>query len=293
MSRAYLGVALLALHASAWCVNAAPPRALFPNNLHLTRQVQDPLSGTAVTIEEYCSGNRMVAVSGDRTVVVDYDKQEITEIDRRAGTYSVSRFSDIAGLAAESGAASPRRQSAAATTNGAAPRERWKVTPQGVRGAAGRSVEQFEFLDEGEIRRKVDVGVDRSVALTREAVEVLIGAAYPNTPRDEHEPVLRAAAARSESRVATTGSGASASAAATIDDQPTYGLPVTQAFTFSDSGSELTFRSTITRVGAEAVPAEALLIPPGAKRVESPASAVRRQLRELDHPGSTSVPREN
>lgn len=287
MSRAFLGVALLALGASAWCVEAAPSRALFPNNLHLTRQVQDPLSGTAVTIEEYCSGNRMVAVSGDRTVVVDYDKQEITEIDRRAGTYSVSRFSDIASLATEAGGASSRKQSAAATS-GAAPRERWKVTPQGVRGAAGRSVEQFEFLDEGEVRRKVDVGIDRSVPLTREAVEVLIGAAYPNTPREEHEPVLRASAARAEGR----GLAATDSTAAT-EDKPTYGLPVTQAFTFSDSGTELTFRSTITRVGAEAVPAEALLIPPGAKRVESPASAVRRQLRELDHPGSTSVPREN
>lgn len=289
MSRAFLGVALLALSASAWCVDAAPPRSLFPNNLHLTRQVQDPLSGTAVTIEEYCSGNRMVAVSGDRTVIVDYDKQEITEIDRRAGTYSVSRFSDIAGLAAESGASTSRRQSAAAT-NGAATRERWKVTPQGVRGAAGRSVEQFEFLDEGEIRRKVDVGIDRSVALTREAVEVLIGAAYPNTPREEHEPVLRASAARAEGRGLAATDAASAAA---TEDKPTYGLPVTQAFTFSDSGTELTFRSTITRVGAEAVPAEALLIPPGAKRVESPATAVRRQLRELDHPGSTSVPREN
>ena len=288
MSRAFLGVALLALNASAWCVIAAPPRALFPNNLHLTRQVQDPLSGTAVTIEEYCSGNRMVAVSGDRTVVVDYDKQEITEIDRRAGTYSVSRFSDIAGLAAESGGATSRRQSAAATT-GPAARERWKVTPQGVRGAAGRSVEQFEFVDDGELRRKVDVGVDRSVPLTREAVEVLIGAAYPNTPREEHEPVLRAAAARTEGR----GLAATDADAAAAEDKPTYGLPVTQAFTFSDSGTELTFRSTITRVGAETAPAEALLIPPGAKRVESPASAVRRQLRELDHPGSTSVPREN
>lgn len=285
MFRAFLRVALIAVSVSATCLSAAPPRVLFPTNLHLTRQVVDPLSGNTVVIEEYCSGNRMVAVSGDRTVVVDYEKQEITEIDRRAGTYSVSRFSDIANAASESGSASSRKVSANA---GVAGQERWKVTPQGVRGAAGRSVEQFEFVDAGELRRKVDVGIDRSVKLTREAVEVLIGAAYPNSVREEHEPVMRAAGARAQGRVA-----ASDAAAAAADEQPAYGLPVTQAFTYSDSGSELTFRSTITRVGAETVPAESLIIPPGAKRVESPAAAVRRQLRDLDHPGSTSVPREN
>jgi hypothetical protein len=283
MFRVCLRVALLAFSVSASCLSAAPPRVLFPTNLHLTRQVVDPLSGNTVVIEEYCSGNRMVAVSGDRTVIVDYEKQEITEIDRRAGTYSVSRFSDVANAAAESSSGGSRKVSANA---GIAGQERWKVTPQGSRGAAGRSVEQFEFVDAGELRRKVDVGVDRSVKLTREAVEVLIGAAYPNSVREEHEPVMRAAGARAEGRVA-------ASDAAAADDQPSYGLPVTQAFTYSDSGSELTFRSTITRVGAETVPAESLIIPPGARRVESPAAAIRRQLRDLDHPGSTSIPREN
>ncbi len=272
MARVLRRLALLALSVSAWCLSAAPSRVLFPTNLHLTRQVHDPLGKTTVTIDEYCSGNRMVAISGEKTVIVDYGTQEITEIDRHAGTYSVSRFDEIASAVAESG----MKESAKAGE----PRP-WKVTPLGLRGASnGRSLEQFEFVDEGELKRRVDVGIDRSVALSREAVEVLIGSAYPNPVRDEHEPVLRAASGRAnDGGVATNDAGA-------VSAEPAYGLPVTQAFTYSESGSEVTFRTTVTRVGSEVVPAEALIIPPNAKRVESRTAAVRRQLRDLDHPAS-------
>lgn len=276
MARVLRRLALLALSVSAWCLSAAPSRVLFPTNLHLTRQVHDPLGKTTVTIDEYCAGNRMVAISGDKTVIVDYEKQEITEIDRHAGAYSVTRFDEVASAVAEGGMKE--------STMVREPRQ-WKVTPRGVRGASnGRSLEQFEFVDDGELKRRVDVGIDRSVSLSREAVEVLIGAAYPNPARDEHEPVLRAAGGRpNEDRVSANDASGEAA----------YGLPVTQEFTYSDSGTELTFRTTITRVGAETVPAEALIIPPNAKRVESRAATVRRLLRELDHPSSTSAPREN
>jgi hypothetical protein len=275
MARVPSRVALLALCASAWCVNAAPARVLFPKNLHLTRQIQDPLSRKTVTIEEYCSGNRVVSVSGDKTVIADYDKQQITEIDRRAGTYSISRFDEVATMSTEP--VSGQALSASATK-----RDRWQAMPRGLRSsAAGRSVEQFEFAEEGEGGRKVEVGIDRSVELTHDAVEVLIGAAYPNPRRDEHEPLLRAAGVREPSRIA------SMSTEATTNDQA-YGLPVTQAFTYTDSGAEVTFRTTVTRVGSEVPPAELLIIPPAAQRVESTAAAVRRQLRELDQPSSTT-----
>jgi hypothetical protein len=66
-------------------------------------------------------------------------------------------------------------------------------------------------------------------------------------------------------------------------------LPVTQAFTYSDSGSEITFRTAVTRIGAEGPPADALIIPPASRLVESHTAAVRRQLRELDHPTPTST----
>lgn len=270
-------MALVALCASAWCVSAAPSRVLFPSTLHLTRQVQDPISGKTVTIDEYCAGNRVVSVSGDKTVIADYEKQEVTEIDRRNGTYSVSRFDEMATIA----------ESTTETKRGAgseAPkRDRWKATPRGVRGAAGRSVEAFEFSEEGEARRKVEVDIDRSIALSQEAVEVLIGAAYPNPRREEHEPLLRAAGVRDPSRITTNSD---------LPKDTPYGLPVTQAFTYSDTGTEITFRTTITRIGAEGAPAELLIIPPSATRVESAAAAVRRQLRELDQPLTSSRPQQ-
>jgi hypothetical protein len=285
MSNSVRRMALLALCVSAWCVcassvTAAPPRVLFPKNLHLTRQVQEPLSGTTTTFEEYCSGNRVVSVSGDKTVIADYDRQEITEIDRHAGTYSVSRFDEVANVGAEGGS-KLTAESARGISSEGVKRDRWTATPRGVRGAAGRSVDQFEFAEAGQDGRKVEVGIDRGVVLSEEAVEVLIGAAYPNPRRDEHEPLLRAAGSRDATRVTTNSAEAAPQDAA-------YGLPVTQAFTYTDSGSSVTFRTTVTRVGAEAPPAEVLMIPPDAKRVESHAASVRRQLRELDHPSTAT-----
>lgn len=281
MVRSFCRVALLALCVSAWCVGAAPARVLFPTNLHLTRQVEDPLSGKTVTIDEYCYGNRVVSVSSDKTVIADYDKQQITEINRKNGTYSVSRFDEVAEMIPQQSESSTTARAPIGTES--VKRDRWTATPRGMRGAAGRSVEHFEFAENGEAKRKVEVGIDRSVALSEEAVEVLIGAAYPNPRREEHEPLLRAAGTRDASRIATNEAGASRDAA--------YGLPVTQSFTYSDSGTEVTFRTTITRVGAEGPPAELLIIPPAATRVESTAAAVRRQLHELDLP-PTSKPQQ-
>ena len=276
MVRSICRVALLALCVSVWSAGAAPARVLFPTNLHLTRQVQDPLSGKTVTIDEYCYGNRVVSVSGDKTVIADYDKQQVTEIDRKNGTYSVSRFDEVADVAPQTESSTAARTPIGTEST---PRDRWTATPRGMRGAAGRSVEHFEFAENGATKRKVEVGIDRSVALSEEAVEVLIGAAYPNPRREEHEPLLRAAGIRDASRIATDSAGA-------LPRDTAYGLPVTQSFTYSDSGTEVTFRTTITRIGAEAPPAELLIIPPAATRVESTAAAVRRQLHELDLPAA-------
>ena len=274
MARVLCRLALLALSVSVLSAGAAPARLLFPKSLHLTRQIQEPLSAKTITMEEYCFGNRMVTISEDRTVIVDYEKQEVTEIDRHAGTYSLTRFDEIATAAAGS--------SSMALMAKAQPK--WTATPLGMRGAAGRSVEQFEFVDGEKTGRKIEVGVDRSIALSREAVEVLIGAAYPNPMRDEHDAVLRAANTRGNAnREVKTNSA---------DDQgdAAYSLPLTQAFTYSDAGTSVTFRTTITRVGAEAVPTEALSLPPDAKRVESRVTTLQRQLRELDQP---TAPRGN
>jgi hypothetical protein len=277
MFRTVCRVALSALIGIfVWSISAAPAKVLFPKNLHLTRQVSDPLTGSTTTIEEYCYGNRVVSVSGDKTVIADYDKQQIIEIDREAGTYSISRFDEVASVTATAESAISAKPAISAESS---KRDRWTATPRGVRGVAGRSVEAFEFAEAGESGRKVEVAIDRSVELSQEAVEVLIGAAYPNPRREEHEPLLRAAGVRDASRIAANSAEAPADA--------TYGLPVTQAFTYSDSGSSLTFRTTVTRIGSETPPADALIIPPAAQQVESRTAAMRRQLRELDHPTAT------
>jgi hypothetical protein len=196
------------------------------------------------------------------------------EIDRAAGTYSVARFSDIATAMQET---VPPASAGLITADGA-PASTWRVRAESpARAASTRGgAEHYAFTEEGASARRVKVAVDRSIALSREALEVVIGAAYPNPVRDEHEPLLQAAR--------RAGPFAAANAETPGREERVYGLPVEQSFLYSDSGLEVSFRSTITRVGAEAAPSDALLIPPGARLVEARAVALRRELRELDQP---------
>jgi hypothetical protein len=267
-------LALVALAAAGVSPVMAEMRLLFPQPLHLTREIDDPLAGRTFTVDEYCSGNRVVSISGDRTSITDYDKQEMVSIDRAAGTYSVVRFSDL--VAADREIA----QSAGAATS-EKKRAPWKATPMGVRSSRyGRSVMQFQFeRDDAAGSHRVEVGVDRGVPLSREAVEVLVGAAFPNTRREEHEVLLRAAGAAEPSGVLAT---SESSAPASNSAADVYGLPVTQLLTYSDGDAVVTLRSTVTRVGSEPPPPQSMIIPPGAKLVESRTLAMRRQLRELD-----------
>src|SRR5438874_8531547 len=69
---------------------------LFPKPIHFVRKVDDSISGKSVTFDQYCAGNRIVTVRGARVTIADYEKQELTEVDREAGTYSVTRFDEIA-----------------------------------------------------------------------------------------------------------------------------------------------------------------------------------------------------
>lgn len=63
---------------------------LFPRPLHLVRRVDDPISKTTATIDEYCGGNRVVTVRGSKVAIADYDAQQLTEIDHAAQTWSVT-----------------------------------------------------------------------------------------------------------------------------------------------------------------------------------------------------------
>ncbi len=75
---------------------SAAERVLFPDPLHITRELSDPVTQKTIVIDEYCQGNRVVSVSGQRTAIADYAKGELTEIDFAAGTYSITKFEQIA-----------------------------------------------------------------------------------------------------------------------------------------------------------------------------------------------------
>jgi hypothetical protein len=195
---------------------------LFPEPRHFTRRIEDPISGTTSVREEYCAGNQVVTIDGDAVAIADYAKQQLIEIDRAAGTYSVTRFEAIA-----------------------------RANPQPRRKVSSAAIKADDV--------KVDIRVDPSVALSRNAVEVLIGAAYPNPRRPEHDAILGR----------TRGLSA---------DSATYALPIEQ--TIEHEG--LTLRNAIVAINSDRVPPAALLIPPGAKLVESRLTRLARELRELD-----------
>ncbi len=227
---------------------------LFPQPLHLVRRIDDPVSQSTVTLHEYAAGNQLITVSGSRVAIADYDKQQITEIDRAAGTYSITRFDEIATSTA------PRR---GISTEAAKPKKKWTVT-----ALAGRSRETFEL--EAEDEKKIEVGLDRNVSLSRAALEVLIGAAFPNPRSDAHDAILDAASRRV--------GGISGNAAG----EERFALPREQSVTWEAAGEKVTVRSTVVDVTNDLPPADLLTIPPGAQRVESRTTRLLRELENLD-----------
>jgi hypothetical protein len=136
----------------------AAEEVLFPAPLHLTREISDPITGSKSIIDQYCHGNRVVAVSGKRTSIAEYDKGLLTTIDFEAGTYSVTKFADLA-RAWERGGPPPREDLA---TMRAEPEETVRVKP------------------------------DRRVTLSRAAAEVLTGLAWPRRRDPSADAVLDA-----------------------------------------------------------------------------------------------------
>jgi hypothetical protein len=238
---------------------AAP--ALFPKPLHLVERIDDPFAKRTKSIDEYCYGNRIVTVAEQRVTILDYDAQTITLIDHGQGTYSVTRFDEIANA----------RPKAAAEKAAVAP----KVTPDGIKSSrGGRSVDTFSI----EVpHTKVVIGVDRTVTLSRAAVEALIGSSYPNVHRPEHDAMLGAAApAARGGRIAATSTGTGEGEAAD------YALPAERAITIDSEGGPVTLRTSVLRSDAELPPQSAVLIDPGAKRVESPTARFAREMKEAD-----------
>jgi len=259
--------------------SAATP--LFPAPLHLTRQVQDPISGSTAVLNEYAYGNRLISVRGGKTSIADYEKGQLIEIDREGGTYSITRFDELAKAAQFIGQTGRGAGVAAQDAPKAVTAPRHPLRAIGAKlTAAGRAAEFFQGdVENATATQVIEVGVDRSVLLSRDALEVLVGAAYPGVLSAEHEVVLAAAA--SPRRSLETAAQA---------EERSYALPIEQVTRVDLDGRQLEFRTSITRIGNEPPPADLIAVPAGARLVLSRIVAVQRELEQLDHPAAV-VPR--
>jgi hypothetical protein len=228
---------------------------LFPRPLHLVRRIDDPISKTAATIDEYCVGNRVVTVRRSKVTIADYDAQQLTEIDHTAHTWSVTSFTDIARSRADLDA-----------------RMGNSVEPRAAHLTALAHSASAYVIDGP--HRRMEIAFDRKVSLSRAAAEVLIGAAYPNGKSQEQEEILAAAGGGSNGNVSAMGTGTTATNA--------YGLLVERTLTIETGGTTLVSHNTVIHVGEETVAAEAMLIEPGATRIESRLTRLARELRDID-----------
>ncbi|MGZ4810384.1 MAG: hypothetical protein ACXV7D_13750 [Thermoanaerobaculia bacterium] len=244
---------------------AAAP--LFPSPLHLTRQVRDSISGKTTVVDEYGYGNRLISIRGAHTSIADYEKGVLTEIDREQATYSVTRFDIVAKASAGSAVrdiASAESSEKPVLRAGAAKRTK-----------LGRPAEFFESqIDSAGSRRKVEVGVDRTVLVSREALEVLLGSAYPGQRRREHDVALSAAAPADTARSLSTASQAT----------PSYALPVEEVVDYDIEGQHLEFRTSVVRVGNEQAPADLVAIPAGARLVPSRIATTAAEVEQMNRP---------
>jgi hypothetical protein len=234
--------------ANSFAALSTAAATLFPQPLHLVRRIEDPISGLTSTIHEFCEANRIVSVNGPRSVLVDYEKQTITEIDRAKATYSISTFEEIA-----------RANAALRPLSTATKSVEWKAT----------SLAPSKWRFESQHGTIVEVAVDSKVVLSREALDALIGASYPNRRTPEHDALSRAA---SGDRVQVE----------SAQRPMMLALPVDETVTRQMENSRIVARNTVIRVANDAAPTDALTIPPGAKRIQSPRVALPKMIDELD-----------
>jgi hypothetical protein len=247
---------------------------LFPSPLHITREIVTPFSSRKTIVDEYCHGNRIVSVSGRRTAIADHAKRQITVIDFAAGTYSVTTFEDIARANAVEKMPSEGLD---------AVRDAWTVEASGGRVVAsrpGRTIEA-ERRNQG-AREVIQVTADQQLMLSRDAVDALLGTGYPNR-RDERSDVVLAALRSRDRSVSTNESPAPSS----VDR---YSLPLEQTVSIEIGGDVIETRNVVLRVGNELPPPDLLVVPPGAKLVESDLLMSRRLLEETENPARARTP---
>jgi hypothetical protein len=249
---------------------AAEQRVLFPTPLHITRELSNPVSETKTTVDEYAIGNRLVSISGRRTAIADYEKSELTVIDFEQGTYSLTKFEQIAKLNDRTGARRLAATTESERTNA------WQVQPRGGRVVASRPGELIEAERKGDDGRaqRVRVTADRQLTINRAAAEALLGFGYPNPRNDASDAVLTALRVKQERGAATANAAADGE----------YHFPLEYHIAVEFDGQTVETRNVVLRVGAELPPPHLLTIPPGAKLVESEIVATWRLLDELDRP---------
>ncbi|HEU5163022.1 MAG TPA: hypothetical protein VFV54_07750 [Thermoanaerobaculia bacterium] len=256
---------LLVLIAST--ANGAEP--LFPEPLHLTREIQDPITERTTVVEEYFFGDRAVSTAGAVTVIVDYSKGETIRIDRGNGTWSVATLDDLARAARGSGA----RANAGGDAG-------WTIAAGGTDRRGSRNVSVYRATPSstaGGPRVEIEIAIDHAVELTRAGAEVIAGAAWPNERSSEANAILRAA--EGEGVVARSAAGAATSA-------DRIGLPLDVTMRWRDGDEDLRFVNRVIRVGSERPPPEALAIARGSRRVDDPRVATAALLDALDRPGA-------
>lgn len=219
-----------------------------------------------VTIEEYYFGNRAVSVLGRKVVIADYERGELTEIDRDAGTYSVTTFEQLASLNAAAGA--PKAAAAADEPFNI------RATQRRSDSRASDSFEATPKKPHGNLK-KLEIGVDRSIKLSRDAVEIIVGAAYPRTRTIETDFFMRGASPSPQG-------GPAARPQAAGGREADHSLPVDHIMAFDFDGQEIVVRNRIVRVVREAPPADAITIPPGARLVESNTVTAARTVQDLE-----------
>ncbi len=226
---------------------ATPHAPLFPKALHLTRRVEEPLTGSKTMLEEYYLGNRVITIRGDRTVIVDYEKNEVTEIDRAKATWSVTSFDAV-------GAARPHRALPRTANGRSVARLRHDQT-------GGRAVDVFSG-DDKDAAVHAEIAVDNSVTLSRDAFDVIVGSAYPSD----------GSAASDLARAAAHRDGAVES----------YGLPLEQTLRWQEAGATIEAKNVVTRIGEETPPPDLIVIPPGAREVDSSLIRSKKLGDEID-----------
>lgn len=242
----------------------AAQAVLFPQPVHLTRQITDPFAAAPIVVEQYCYGNRVVTVRGARTTIADYERNELTEIDRDAATYSITAFEDVAKATAGAHSAAAK----------ATPKKKeWAVRPKAARASKlGRNAEVYELALEAPMQSEtIEVSIDRSVQFSPAAAEVVLGMAYPANKHADAEAVMK---------VARTRQGVRSEAAGSENDS--VGLPVEQITRIDVEGERLEHRDVVVHVGKELPEPALLALPPNATRVESRLTMRTRVLEELD-----------